>query len=42
MKPGSALITLTVRMLSYGTGGLQYFSELPVWGEWLKLSWEVG
>lgn len=37
-----ALITLKVRMLSYGTGDLQYLSELPVWGEWLKLSWEVG
>ena len=44
MRPGSAhsaLITLKVWMLSYGIGDLQYLYELPVWGEWLKLSWEV-
>lgn len=29
-------------MLSYGIGDLWYLYELPVWGEWLKLSWEVG
>lgn len=45
MKPGSAhraLITLKVWMLSYRIGDLQYLSELLVWGERLKLSWEVG